>query len=184
MNSFNLLIIGFFITFIAGLVRGLTCFGFAMVTVSLLIFFLPPQIVVSIVSILSIVTNIIMFLEVRKWIKIKEIWPLLVCGLIGIPFGTYLLLILEANLLKIIIGSVITLSAITMLMNFKRKIKKEKLGCGLIGMISGLLQGSTTVSGPPVALFLMNQDVKKLSFRANLAVYFLVMNFAGLVFIS
>ena len=53
---------------------------------------------------------------------------------------------------------------------------------GIIGLISGLLQGSTTVSGPPVALFLMNQGIRKLSFRANLAVYFLIMNFIAIGF--
>ena len=45
-----------------------------------------------------------------------------------------------------------------------------------VGMLSGLLGGSISISGPPIILFLSNQEVDKHTFRGNLATYFFILN--------
>jgi hypothetical protein len=42
--------------------------------------------------------------------------------------------------------------------------------------MSGLLNGSVSLSGPPVILFLTNQGTEKQVFRANLTSYFFILN--------
>ena len=42
-------------------------------------------------------------------------------------------------------------------------------------MVSGLLKGSTSLSGPPLVLFFINQDHEKEIFRATLTGYFMIM---------
>ena len=44
----------------------------------------------------------------------------------------------------------------------------------LIGLISGIIAGSTSLGGVPVILFFINQDSDKLTFRANLTLYYTV----------
>jgi len=102
----------------------------------------------------------------------------MIAGIAGIPIGTYLLINLDADILKIFIGSVIIPFAIASLMGFKRQIKNEKLAFAPVGLTSGLLQASTTLSGPPVILFFVNQGLEKQTFRANLVAYFLVLGLA------
>jgi hypothetical protein len=41
-----------------------------------------------------------------------------------------------------------------------------------VGLISGVLGGSMSISGPPIVLFFNNQNVEKSVFRANLIAYF------------
>ena len=159
------IIVGLAALLLAGLVQGLTGFGLALVSVSILINFLSPKLVVPTVVILSIFTNIIILFEARKWVDLRRIWPLMMAGIVGMPLGTYLLVVLDASILKVFIGAVIALFAIAFLMGFKKQIRNEKLAFAPVGFISGLLQGSTSLSGPPIILFFVNQGVEKQVFR-------------------
>lgn len=172
------IIVGLAALLLAGLIQGLTGFGLALVSVSILINFLSPKLVVPTVVILSIFTNIIILFEARKWVDLRRIWPLMMAGIVGMPLGTYLLVVLDASILKVFIGAVIALFAIAFLMGFKKQIRNEKLAFAPVGFISGLLQGSTSLSGPPVILFFVNQGVEKQVFRANLVAYFTVLSLA------
>jgi len=171
-----LTIIGLFVIFLASATQGLMGFGFALVSASIMIIFLPPKIVVPIIIICSTLNNMIILFEVRKWVDLKRILPLIIAGIIGVPIGTYLLIVLNDNILRIFIGSIIILFAVAFLIGFKRKIKNEKLVFAPVGFISGLLGGSTSMGGPPVILFFTNQGVKKRVFRANLVAYFMVLS--------
>ena len=45
-----------------------------------------------------------------------------------------------------------------------------------VGLVSGFTGGATSISGPPVVLFLANQDMPRDAFRANLTSYFFLLN--------
>jgi len=55
-------------------------------------------------------------------------------------------------------------------------IKHERIGYAIAGSLSGFLNGSLSLSGPPVVLFLSIQGVNKNTFRANTTVYFMILN--------
>lgn len=170
------IIIGLIVIFSAGMIQGITSFGFSLLSVPLLSFFLPLQIVVPMLIIYSLFLNSIILYNVRGHVNIKKISILIIAGIIGTPLGTYFLKSLDENILKIIVGSVVTLSAIVFLRGYKIKVKNEKLSFIPVGLISGLLNGSVSISGPPIILFLTNQGVDKQTFRANLTSYFWVLN--------
>jgi uncharacterized membrane protein YfcA len=95
------------------------------------------------------------------------------------------LLYVNVNTLKIVVGLIITITALAMLRNYKIKIKNQNISYGVVGLLSGLLNGSTGLSGPPVVLFLTNQNTDKDVFRANLTFYGIATNiFAIILFIS
>jgi uncharacterized protein len=172
------MLIGLVGVFAAGVTSGLTGFGFALVTVPLLVLFLPAQVVVPIVTLLSNLTHVVVILETYKWIDAKRIWPLIVASVVATPLGTYLLLVLDAKSMKVLIGVVITLAAVAMLTGFKRVIRNERLACIPVGLASGLLSGSTAMGGPPVVLFFSNQGVDKQVCRANFTLLFTITSLA------
>ena len=55
-------------------------------------------------------------------------------------------------------------------------IKNDRVAYFPIGFMSGLLNGSISMSGPPVALFLSNQGVSKEVFRANITAFGFILN--------
>jgi len=177
-DPLTIIITGLLAIFLGGITQGLTGFGFALVSVPIMVILLSPKIVVPIVLMQSILINLIILLEARKWVNLKRIWPLMIAGIVGIPLGTYLLIVLDVGILRVFIGAVLIPFAIASFMGFKKQIKNEKLAFAPVGFISGLLGASTTLAGPPVILFFVNQGVEKQTFRANLVAYFMVLSLA------
>lgn len=178
--------LGFISILLASLIQGITGFGFALIAVPLLSLFIPElRNITPIIVIYSLLTNVIIVYKSRRYIDLKKIIPLIIFGIIATPIGTYILLYVNVSTLKIIIGLIITITAFAMLKNFKIKIKNQGISYGIVGLLSGFLNGSTGLSGPPVVLFLTNQNTDKDVFRANLTFYGVATNiFAIILFIA
>lgn len=178
--------LGFISILLASIIQGITGFGFALIAVPLLSLFIPElRNITPIIVIYSLLTNVIIVYKSRRYIDLKKIIPLIIFGIIATPIGTYILLYVKVSTLKIIIGLIITITAFAMLKNFKIKIENQGISYGIVGLLSGLLNGSTGLSGPPVVLFLTNQNTDKDVFRANLTFYGIATNiFAIMIFIA
>jgi uncharacterized membrane protein YfcA len=122
------------------------------------------------------IINIVVLYSARKSINLKKIWILLVAGIISMPLGTHLLVIMDENILKIFIGSIILIFGILLLTGYRKQFKNDKLTMLPVGLLSGILGGSISISGPPIILFLSNRNVDKHTFRGNLAAYFFILN--------
>jgi len=141
---------------------------------------MPVQTAVPMLSATSIFLNLLVLLQSRHSLDTKRILPLLFAGIAGLPPGIWLLKSLHGGTLKIVVGTLVTLSAIVYSSGFRLRIGRERLAMIPVGLASGILNGATTFSGPPVILFLANQDVVKHQFRASLAAYFLLLNIASI----
>jgi uncharacterized protein len=159
------------LVFIAALVGGLTGFGFALILAPNLMLLLSPKTAIPVVTLLSVVLNSVLFYETRKWANPRDIRPLIVSGILGMLCGALLLIYLNVPLLKLLTGAVIIPFAVALLLDVKIKTDSKFLQIPM-GLLSGFLGGSTSMSGPPVVLFFQNSGLEKKVFRANLLVYF------------
>ena len=162
-----ILVLAIIMLFFAGMMQGLAGFGFSMVSIPILIMCIDSQLLIPIVIVHSLIINAFLFYKVRKCAELKRISPLIATAIIGIPIGTYLLLVIDPQAFKVFIGIFIVLFGIAYLMDFRKELKNEKLTFIPVGLISGILNGSITLSGPPVIFCFTNQGVKKRIFRAN-----------------
>jgi len=137
---------------------------------------MPVTSAVPVLCLTSIFLNLIVFLKARRSFDLKRILPLLISGIVALPAGIWLLRSADESILKIMIGILVTISSLIYLSGFRISIKREKLAMIPVGLLSGVLNGATTFSGPPVILFFANQKVKRHQFRASLAGYFLLLN--------
>lgn len=174
--SAGALLIGIVLIMFAGFTQGLTSFGFALISVPVLSGFIPLKVVVPVVVILSLFSNLAILWEAKKDVQLRKIRILILSSLAGAPFGTYILRVMEAQTLKIWIGILIICFAILLIKGASFHVRNEKWAFVPVGLTSGLLNGSISLSGPPVALFLSNQGVDKAVFRANLTAYGIILN--------
>lgn len=172
----GVLIFGMITFFASALLQGLSGFGFSILAVPLITLVLSPKVTVPILLIYSMIINIAVIYSSRKHLDFSRIWILLIFGIIGIPIGTKLLLIVNEDLLKLFIGLLILGFGLLLLKGFRKSFKNEKLSMIPIGIVSGILGGSISISGPPLIIFLSNQNVDKQTFRASLALYFFLLN--------
>ncbi len=156
--------------------QGLTGFGYSLFSLPLLVLIMPAPSAVPMLSATSIFLNLLVFYRERRSLRLRWILPLLISGVAGLPMGIWLLKTMDQGTLKIIIGFLVVLSAAVYLSGFRMKLRHERWAMIPVGITSGVLNGATTFSGPPVILFFTNQGIGKSEFRAGLAFYFLILN--------
>ena len=168
--------LGLLTVFGAGFVQGLTSFGFALVCVPLLSTILPISEVVPLVVILSLGTNVLVLAGSYRDVEFGKMGILLVSSLVAAPLGTSALVWLPPSLIKGVAGALILVVSVLLLVGRTFPTRSERLAYVPVGLLSGFLNGSVSMSGPPVALFLSNQNTRKQTFRANITVYAILLN--------
>src|SRR5664279_3339237 len=112
---------------LAGFFQGLTSFGFALISMPVLAKVIPIQEAVPIVVVLSLFTNVLILKDAYRSVDLRRIWPLIFASFIAAPLGTYLLLLLNANILKLQTGILIILFAAALLAGLRFPIRRERL---------------------------------------------------------
>jgi uncharacterized membrane protein YfcA len=174
----TLLIVGGLAMLLAGFLRGLTGFGSALVAVPIISTLVEPQTVVPMMLIHGVATSIPLLIHARYEMEPLRIWPLMLGAIIGAPFGSYLLIVLDADTLRLLIGLVASGFAILLLVGFSHPVRRERLAFLPVGFFSGLFNGSSSMAGPPVILFFANQRMPPMVFRANIILFFFSTNIA------
>ncbi len=173
-------LLSFLVIFAAGVVQGLTGFGFALVSAPLLSVLMEPRLAIPIIITHGSFITLLLLPDVWGWIDVRMVTPLAISGLIGIPIGAYLLRIIEGDILRVLVGFLVILFSPLLLLGVKGARSSKGWMVIPIGFLSGLLGGSTTMSGPPVILFLAHRGVEKRVFRASLIAYFTLLGIAAI----
>lgn len=169
-------IVTIFVVAAGSIVQGCTGFGLALLIVPPLLLFMPQTFVIPMVVLLGLMNTSILVYHCRGAMQRKIILPLIIGAIPGVPVGTYFLGHVNGPFFKIGVGVFIVAVASLLIVGWVRPVRNTTLGLIPVGLLSGFLHGSITVSGPPVLLFLSNQGVAKDVFRGTLAAYFLLIN--------
>ena len=164
------------IVFLASLIQGATSFGFSLVALPLMGFILNLKEIVPLLVILSLVLNILIALQLKMKPNIKEIFLLFIFGIIAIPFGVKLLLIVDEFILKKAVSIFLIVVAIMMARGYKIEIKNKNLALIITGTLSGVLNGSVSLSRPPIVILLSNDQKNRDDFRISLTSLFILFN--------
>lgn len=158
-------------------VQGVTGFAFSLLSLPLLTLLAPAAEAVPVLSVFGLVVNLMVLLSVPRAANPARFLPLYVTGLAFTWPGILLLEILPDRPVRLIVGVLVLATAIACLV--KRGVsepRRERPALALVGIVSGLMNGLTTFSGPPVIIFLAGTGAGRDEFRANLSLYFLVLN--------
>ncbi len=168
------LAVGAVLVLAGAVVQGCLGFGFGMVVVPVLLLMFPAVEVIPMTVLLSLIISLPMGLHARRYVHAGLLGPLVAGALVGFPVGMYVLRSFDGPGFKIGIGAFMVLLAAVMLSGWKRPMKNQHLALVPVGILSGILHGSISISGPPIILFLVNQETDKNRFRANILLYFSV----------
>jgi len=162
------------IILLAGITQSATGFGFALVAVPLLLFLLDPKSVVAMAIFLSFVIGIMRIIHLWRYIDKKRLILLAIGNVLGIPIGIYILSSVDPEVIKIVIAAVIIPFSIALLIGYSHRFKRDDLGTGIIGFISGILTGGTSLGGPPIVLYFLSQDMDKKVFVGTITAAVLI----------
>ncbi len=170
------IVLGSLVVFAAGAIQVVTGFGFALLAVPLLPFLFPISHVVVLVVAFSLVANLFILAQTRSLVSLKSIRWLIFFSVLGIPAGVAFLKLADPIVLKALVGAIVAITGILMMTGVRVKMGSEILSSGIAGLLSGFLNGSISMSGPPIVFFLANRGDSKDTFRANLAVWAILIN--------
>lgn len=174
-------IICLFLTVIfASTMQAVTGFGFNIVGAPMLMLFIAPKQVVSLSIFGALILNLMVIHKTRGQGNLRMVLPMFAASMLGILPGVYVLKIVDGSLLKLAVGAIVVLMSIAMASNLSVNIRHERFASIVAGGIGGFMGGATSMSGPVVAMFLMNQQQDKAAFRANLVRYFCLGNIVTL----
>ena len=161
-----------FTVFIASIIRGFNGFGFSATCISGFAFILPVIEIVPIILILEVIISIFMVPYIWNKIDWNFVLKLLIGIVIGSPIGLYLLKYLNSQTTHLSVYLLIIFFSILLMQGFSNQKINNNYGKFFIGIISGTLNGLTTLGGMPVALFLLITSIQPAVIRGSLAALF------------
>ena len=161
-----------FIVFIASIIRGFNGFGFSATCISGFSFILPAIQIVPIILILEVFISIFMIPYIWNKIDWNFVIKLLIGIAIGSPIGLYLLKYLSPETTHLYVCLIIIFFSILLMKGYLNKKINNNQSKIFTGIISGTLNGLTTLGGMPVALFLLVTSIQPAVIRGSLAALF------------
>src|SRR5262249_5639498 len=144
--------------------------GFSSLTVPVALLFHSSRVLSPALVLVEVVLNAYTLVVNRK--SFGKIWrrmvPIIVGLVPGVIIGSYVLSSVNPGSLKLVTYAVLLPLILLQAAGIRRPIQAERAVGAPLGLGVGILYSVTTISGPPLALMLNNQGVKKEEFRPGL----------------
>jgi uncharacterized membrane protein YfcA len=150
-------------------------FGFALVAVPFFAAVLDVRDAVVLVSLLGLLNNAILTRTAWRHVPWEVVGPMLAGAFAGMPIGLIVLLLAPPDGLRIGVGAV-TLAMAAALAAGVRIGRRSVAAEVSAGLVSGLLNTSVGINGPPIVLYLQGREHAPGEFRGAMAVFFFVCN--------
>ena len=161
-----------FTVFIASIIRGFNGFGFSATCISGFSFILPAIEIVPIILALEVAISIFMIPYIWNKIDWRFVFKILLGIIIGSPIGLYLLKYLNPETTHLWVCLLIIFFSILLMKGYANQKIDNNYGKFFTGVVSGTLNGLTTLGGMPVALFLLITSIQPTVIRGSLAALF------------
>ena len=156
-------------------VQGIVGFGMGLLSASITLRALGPQLMAPVNVGLAVFMNASLFFRLRKNADWSIIAPLLIGSPFGIWLGTYLPHIIPADIFKTCFGIFVALSGAVLWTGWKCSAEGFVPRMA-VGFASGILSGSISLGAPPVAIFLTAGSTPKHVFRSSVSAYLTAQN--------
>lgn len=165
---------GAVVVFAAHVVFGVAGFGTGLVAMAFLPFLMAPSDAVVLMTVLTIVFAVVIFVPLRRDFEARGIIGLTVGSLAGTPAGVWILAVAPADVVNRLIGlMLVVVVALEFAGKFPRRLTAPGWGVGA-GVLAGLLGGAVGLPGPPTIVYAATQHWPPRTFKANLQAFFLV----------
>ena len=160
------------VSFIAAIVTGALGYGFSSIAVPVALLTVTNRVLNPALVLLEVLLNGYVLLVNRNALPL--VWKRAIAVAIGVPLGvvvgTAALTNVDPSWLKLATFATLLPLILLQAAGFRRPIRRERTAGAALGAGVGVLYSVTTISGPPLAMFLSNQGLARQEFRVALAV--------------
>ena len=160
------------VALIAGVMRGFSGFGSALVVVPVMAAVFGPRLAVPAAIVVHLLTTAQLLPGAFRDVEWGRTLPLSVAGSLAISLGAWALVALDPELIRRGIAILIIVFAVLMLRGWRYAGRVNAWAMGAAGAVGGFITGAATIGGPPVVMFLMAGPYSAAQNRAAIIFYF------------
>lgn len=169
---------------VASGIKGLTGIGFSTSCLPIMALRLDLKIAIPLVIVPSIVSNLVVMLQAGRFREaVKRFWPLYLGSIPGLVIGLTILVAIDADVAKAILGLVLISYALWALINraFSISLEWERVLKVPAGFCTGLVNGLTGSQVMPVLPYLLSLNLDKEAFVQSINISFTLSSLVMLV---
>jgi hypothetical protein len=160
-----------FVALLAGLFRGITGFGGALVMTPPLALLLGPLVTVPAALLLEGFAAAPMLWQTRREVNWRLVGPILVACSLTVSIGGYVLVTADPATIRRVIAAIVIFFSLVLMLGWRYKGRQRLATAVGLGAIAGALVGATSIGAPPVILYLLAGPDPVNVTRANLTYY-------------
>ena len=160
---------------LAGITRGFSGFGGAMIYMPLVSAIYDPRIAAVTVLLVDLVSATPFAIPEMRRCTWREVGPLSIALAAGLPLGVWLLIVLDPIVLRWIIAALVFGLLAVLASGWRYRGRPSLPVTTGVGFVAGLGSGAVQIAGPAVIIFWLGGASDAATVRANLMVFFLLM---------
>jgi uncharacterized protein len=159
---------------LAGLVRGFTGFGSALIYMPLVSAVYSPRLAAPTLLLIDTICSLPFAIRAMPQCNWREVTPVTIAGALALPFGVAMLVYLDPLLLRWFIAGLV-LFALAALAAGWRYDGKPTITTSLgVGVLAGFGAGAAQIGAPPLLVYWLGGQNSTATVRANIMVYFIM----------
>jgi uncharacterized membrane protein YfcA len=162
------------VAFAAVFVQSSIGFGFALVSMPLLVALLGIQIAAPLVALLALVAELFILIRYREGLNLNVVLQLTIAAVIGVPIGVLALGAVDEQIITALLGIILVAYALYALFSPHLPTLAGSRWAYGFGLVAGMLGGAYNTPGPPVILFGHSRRWPPAEFKGNLQGFFLI----------
>jgi len=176
LTAFTALQFGFLAAsaFVAGLARGFSGFGAALIFVPLASTMVGPMVAAPLLLITDLVLAAGLIPNAWRIANQREVGTMLIGTFVGVPLGAMILARAEPIAIRWTIAAMVALALALLMSGWRFKGPARSPVTIAIGAVAGLFSGLAQVGGPPIVVYWLSTEQRPQVVRANIVLYFAV----------
>lgn len=162
------------IAMVAGLVRGFTGFGSALIYMPLISAVYSPQVAAPTLLLFDTICSLPFALKVWPQATRREIVPVAIGGALFVPIGVAALLYVDVLILRWFIAALVLVALAVLISGWRYHGKPNRAASFGVGAMAGFGAGSVQIAAPPLLVFWLGGQNSAATVRANIMVYFIL----------
>jgi uncharacterized membrane protein YfcA len=158
--------------FVAGMARGFSGFGAALIFVPLAGALAGPKLAPPLLLVIDGVFASYLIPSAWRLGDRRDISLMLTGALVGVPAGAAILTRFAPISLRWLIAVIASAMLVLLLSGWRYRGRPHAAATVAVGMISGLFSGIAQIGGPPVMSYWLGADIDHAKVRANVILYF------------
>jgi len=164
----------------AGLVRGFTGFGTALIVMPVAATFLTMPLAIAVVMFAGMFTWPLIVPRAVREADRREVLMMAGAAILTAPVGVWLLTVIEREGLRWVVSVAAGLTLVALVTGWRYHGRVRGAGLAGVGGAAGILGGTTGLTGPPVILFYLASTRPAAIMRAN-TILFLALLDLGII---